>query len=905
MQGIIFIFEEARSVKNKMFTIRIEERRKEGNTWIPAGPRGFYTARDLQRPGLKILDKQLFSMAFQSEIDVRKSEGRFFSLDTEMTLFRVAPCDLKFFLEQCAAKKILCDPDGTPLRFRYAANIIPDIRFRDSGKEVSPEVALAGSRLISPWFAMVSDPVRILSGNCVYELAKGLPCRIVENLLNNRPVPRKRYEEELKKLSRYAGKLNFNLPGKKKTIRNGPVTPLLDIDTSFRFARLAFLYEGAGRFAMGDRQEMIFIPQKNVELYRNFREEAKFRDALENAGVIHRPTSRGEWFLPAGKREEILNRLKRNGFRITHSGHPLEPDIRITWNIGMRDQVLSVGGAVQYGEARTDMENILDAYLSDQPWFGLPNGCRGMIPHDLVQTFQKLEQRGDFRDDDIEFSAWDFSLIAELFQGKKGVSVDHAFGEYLSFLEEIAHGTCNIEIPASLNAGLRPYQETGFSWLAGLQKFGFGGILADDMGLGKTIQVLTLLLHLKKTGTRPHSTLLILPKTLAWNWETEIKKFAPSLETKLHLGQKRDRSPGALRGKDLVITSYGIARQDVDLLSRISWDLVVLDEAQAVKNPDAKISRAVKTLKTSNRLALTGTPIENRPLDLWNIFDFLMPGFLGDRDAFQTAYERSDENSLHTLGALTAPFILRRMKQQVCRDLPQKTEITRFCEFSETQKRIYDKTLETGKQQLSDSAQSMQVLTLLLRLRQAACHPALIPGPAPYTGSSGKFEAILETARDILAGGYKILIFSQFVALLELVKEMFEAHGIEQHTLYGATRQRKAVVDRFKDSPNPCVFLISLKTGGVGLNLTEAGYVFLLDPWWNPAVEHQAVDRSHRIGQENPVTVYRFITKNSVEEQVDQRKEKKRRVERAVLQQGDPGEIPFSKKELLELIRDQ
>lgn len=906
MQGIVFKYEEKRSIKNRLFTVRIEERQKKGNKWVPIGPRGFYTARDLQNPNLKIIDKELFSMAFKSEIDFRKQEARFHSMEEEYTLFRISPYDLKSFLARCRNSCVLCANDGTPVHFRYITNTIPRVFFKETGTGFVPIVFLKETQMSHTGFEMISSPVRILSGNAVYELAQNLPVTIVKQLTSGREIAHDAWKKLVDDLSMYPEAIDFTLPGKKKKkVRNSSVTPVLDFDESLRFARLEYVYDEFGRFTLADKQAVVFNPEKNIELHRNFSEETAIRGRLENQGVKYQHTTRGEWVVPKKNSEEILLGIKRSGFRISLAGRPLELDIRVTWDIKARDNKLIVGGAVQYKTDTTDMENILDAYLSGQRWFDLPGGRRGYIQKTLLQAFNRLDQRGDFRDNDILFDTWDFPLIDQVFQGKTNVIRDDTFESYLSFLAGIAQPGYQTRIPKSLNATLRPYQKTGFSWLAALHKFGFGGILADDMGLGKTIQVLALLLYLKDNRNCAGPSLLAVPKTLIWNWVSEIDRFAPSLDIKIHTGPGRDKTFDNLSNIDLVITSYGLVRMDIDIFSPVTWDLVILDEAQAVKNPAAKISRSIRRLHSSNRIALTGTPIENRPLDLWSLFDFLMPGFLGDKVSFQEIYEQQDREALDTLGILTSPFILRRMKKQVCSELPVKTEVTMLCDFNESQKAVYDDILTTGKHQVSrqvEEAQSMQALTVLLRLRQAACHPSLVPGEEAYHGSSGKFEMVWETAQEILGNGYKILVFSQFVAHLELVRHMFEQHGVEHHVLYGSTRQRHKVVDRFQQSPNPCVFFISLKTGGVGLNLTEAGYVFLLDPWWNPAIENQAIDRSHRIGQENPVTVYRFITRNSVEENVNQLKEKKKLLEKAILNQSEFENIPFSKNELLELI---
>ncbi len=915
MQGIVFVYEKKPSIQNRLLTVRIEERRKKAGVWIPAGGKQVYTARDLQMPGLNILDKAIFSLAFKSETDLRKMEAHFFSLDEEYTRFRISPCDLKVFLERCNARGILCGKDGRVLRFQYTKNSIPDIRFKDVRKDVNVFLSLDGQKKAAFDYATASDPVRIISGTHVYELPKGLPAAMVGDLIQGITLPVNDVEGMVEKLSQYAGKLSLSIPGKPlKERHHAPVVPVIDFHPSFKFADLGFEYKDIGVVPMKDQRQILFDPPKNLEVHRNVTEEQKYRKQLESFGAELRGTNRGDWFIPEGKREHIINNARKHGFALTLSGNCLIPDIQISWDIKTENQEIFVGGTVQYQEGQASLENILDACLCGQCWFDLPGGFKGFIPGRLARDFEYLELRGDVRDDDIRFEGHDLSFVARFFSHKKNVVHDPAFSCYLAFLNDRCTPDSPVRVPDTLKATLRPYQKTGFSWLHGLYRFGFCGILADDMGLGKTLQVLAFLLDLKKRTKGAHLTLVIVPTTLIWNWESEVNRFAPDLNLQCYTGASRDKSLPGLSDTDLMITSYGLVRQDAQILNRVSWDLVVLDEAQAIKNPDSQIAGSVKTLRAASRICLTGTPIENRPLDLWSQFDFLMPGFLGDRTSFQNTYGDQNRDALNRLNILTAPFILRRMKKQVCRELPAKTEITLLCDFSREQKACYDEMLNTGRHQLFAHAdnqprehRTMQILTLLLRLRQAACHPALLPGAEPGENirpeeSSNKFELVLETALEILSSGYKILIFSQFVALLELAGQMFNAYGIKQYALYGTTQKRQEQILGFKKSPDPCIFLISLKTGGVGLNLTEAGYVFLLDPWWNPAVENQAVDRSHRIGQENPVTVYRFITRNSVEENVSRLQARKRDMGETILGHTESTGAPFSEKELLELI---
>ena len=928
MQAIVFIYEESRSVKNKALTVRIEERRKKGNIWIPAGPKKVYTARDLQRPGLNIPDKPLFSMAFKSETDLRQTEARFFSPDQEYTLFRISPYDLEAFLGRCKTKGLLCREDGRLIRFQYVKHTIPEILFTDSGKHFDVSFSLDGHQGAASWYETPSDPVRIISGTRVYELTKGLPVTVIRDLIRGNPIPHQALDRTLEALSRYAGKLTLDIPGRpKKVDRDAAFTPVLDFDPDLAHANLGFEYlnfehKGIGFFPMTDTRRVVLNHQTNRELHRDLSKEQTYRDLLKHHGAVFSTHGPKDCFIPESKRQALLYKAQGQGILLKISGRPLILDIKVNWEIKAKDRDILVGGSVRYQGKRTGMENILDASLCKTPWFDLPGGLKGFIPKGLARDLEHLELRGDFRDDMIRFDHHDLSFIAQFFDTRKNVARDRAFGRYLAFLKDRCLPGRPAKVPRALKANLRPYQKTGFAWLQGLCRFGFCGILADDMGLGKTVQVLAFLLDAKERSQGCHTSLVIVPKTLIWNWESEAQRFAPDLTLLVYTGASRDKLLPGFSDADLVITSYGLVRQDKNRLCKITWDLVVLDEAQAIKNPDSQVSEAVKALKARHRLSLTGTPIENRPLDLWSQFDFLMPGFLGDKAQFQTLYAGQDPDALNRLKTLTAPFILRRMKKQVCKELPGKTEVTLFCDFAREQKACYDRILEKGKCKLAadqkgggprpteprtTESRTMQILTLLLRLRQAACHPALATGIPPGTGirpeeSSRKFEQVLGTAREILESGYKILIFSQFVALLDLVDQMLCAHGIKRFTLYGKTGNRQAQIQGFKDSPDPCVFLISLKAGGVGLNLTEAGYVFLLDPWWNPAVENQAIDRSHRIGQETPVTVYRFITKNSVEEAISRLQAQKQAMGKAVLGHNGIADGALCEKELLELI---
>ncbi|MCB9743106.1 MAG: helicase [Alphaproteobacteria bacterium] len=433
-------------------------------------------------------------------------------------------------------------------------------------------------------------------------------------------------------------------------------------------------------------------------------------------------------------------------------------------------------------------------------------------------------------------------------------------------------------VPAGLQASLRPYQLQGYRWVRFLWSVGLGGILADDMGLGKTLQALCALADLE--GPR----LVVAPTSVIGNWEAEARRFLPRLRTCLFHGPRRRLDPEA----DLVITSYALMRGD-PLIHERAWSAVVLDESQAIKNPESQTAQAAFSLRAERRLTLTGTPIENRLDELWSQLHFLMPGFLGGRASFRDRVERpvsaGDARAAEGLRARVRPFVLRRRKQDVAKDLPPRTDIVLRCELPESQREVYEAVRLAAREEVARMAganRTLEVLELLLRLRQAACHPGLLPGRAP-DAASGKLDELLLRLDEIAAEGHRALVFSQWTSFLDLIGRGLDGLGLGWCRLDGSTRDRQGVVARFQAEDGPPVFLISLKAGGTGLNLTAADYVFHVDPWWNPAVEQQATDRAHRIGQDKPVFAVKLIAADTVEERVLELQERKRALAEAAL----------------------
>ena len=462
-----------------------------------------------------------------------------------------------------------------------------------------------------------------------------------------------------------------------------------------------------------------------------------------------------------------------------------------------------------------------------------------------------------------------------------------------------------LSAPASFTGQLRPYQERGVAWLAFLERWGLGACLADDMGLGKTIEFIAFLLHLKEQEALEKPTLLVCPTSVLGNWEREVKKFAPTLKVMQYHGDKRPKGKAfaeVANRHDLVITSYSLVQRDLKSLQPVSWQVIVLDEAQNVKNPEAKQSQAVRQLESTFRVALTGTPVENRLQELWAILDFLNPGYLGNRQFFQRRFampieKYGDVASLSQLRSLVQPFILRRLKtdREIIQDLPEKQEMTVFCGLSTEQAKLYQKVVEESLAEI-DTAGGLQrrgmILALLVKLKQICNHPVqYLKQDSLEKYHSGKLQRLQEMLEVALAEGDRVLIFTQFAEWGKLLKPYLEKQlGHEVFFLYGGTskKQREEMIERFQQDPQgPPIMILSLKAGGVGLNLTRANHVFHFDRWWNPAVENQATDRVFRIGQTRNVQVHKFVCTGTLEEKIHDMIESKKQLAEQVVSAGE------------------
>ena len=659
---------------------------------------------------------------------------------------------------------------------------------------------------------------------------------------------------------------------------------------------VSFDYEGS-RILARRRGSRIFDRPRQRIVRRDWAAERAAFAQLKDVGFSQpRGTSPGRCDVQAarGPLPDALESLLATGWEVTARDRRIRPAEGVRLEMSSGIDWFELRGDVDFAGARVTLPSLLAAVRRGERMIDLGDGSQGLLPLAWLERYAPLaglspEDEGDA----VRYLPTQAALLDTLLAAEPEVDVDRRFATLrrrLNSIEEVAPAS----EPRGFRGELRAYQREGLGWLRFLQDLGLGGCLADDMGLGKTIQVLALLQtrRLRRVSTdQRRPSLIVAPSSLVHNWIQEAARFTPRLSVISYTGPKRKQLIPDLDRHDVVVTTYGLMRRDAPALRNVSFDYAILDEAQAIKNAGSQAAKAARLIRAEHRLALTGTPVENHIGELWSIFEFLNPGMLGALPAFRglIGNNATGDDSRQTLARALAPFILRRRKQDVLKDLPEKTEQTLYCELDHQQKRHYKELRDHYRASLDRRIESVglgkskiHVLEALLRLRQAACHPGLLD-PARDDQPSAKLDTLLEQIDEVLDGGHKALVFSQFVRLLEIVKQRLDNRGTAYEYLDGKTRDRPQRIERFQTDPDCRLFLISLKAGGLGLNLTAADYVFILDPWWNPAVEAQAVDRAHRIGQTRPVFAYRLIARGTVEEKILKLQQSKRELADAIL----------------------
>ncbi len=573
------------------------------------------------------------------------------------------------------------------------------------------------------------------------------------------------------------------------------------------------------------------------------------------------------------------DRLFKRKVRFDEAALHIEVSSGIDW--------FDLKGEANFGEEKLPLSSVMQAINNNERFVKLSDGTEGIIPKKWIDSlsYASAMVQYDEKEKKARAAKTQIALVETLLGIADKKSCDEGFNKFKEKFENFRE-IKEAPLPGQFTGVLREYQKAGYNWMHFLKEFSFGGCLADDMGLGKTAQVLCMLLHEKEQGSKGPS-LIVVPTSLVFNWVNEVKKFAPSLEVYVHHGMDRERGIKGImkKGADLIITTYGTLRNDAEIFKEPKFHYIVLDESQSIKNPLSKNSKSVFGLKSSHRLVLTGTPIENNTMELWSQFAFLNPGLLGKMEHFKSAFASRIENNkdkakAEALKGMLNPFLLCRKKEHVAKELPEKQVTLLYCKMEPKQRDFYDYWREKFREEIKESIKTqgfmqsrMKILAGLTKLRQICNHPLLVD--ESFVGDSGKFNLLIENILPVISSGHKCLIFSSFVKTLHIFRDYFTKNNIGFSYLDGSTTNRKKVVDSFQNNEEIKVFLISLKAGGLGLNLTAADYVFVVDPWWNPAAEMQAIDRAHRIGQDKKVFVYKAITKDSVEEKILEMQQKK------------------------------
>jgi superfamily II DNA or RNA helicase len=666
-------------------------------------------------------------------------------------------------------------------------------------------------------------------------------------------------------------------------------------------ASVHFDYDGIS-VEMTRRVAELFDKRRSAIVQIDTAFHEKSIELLTSLGVKMRQDYNGTRLtLGKNKLPSIVAQLIHHGWHVEADGKLYRTGSRFDIAIVSGIDWFELQGKAHFDEASVDLPRLLQSLRAGDRSVVLDDGSIGVIPEQWIKRFGGVATLGSAEDGSVKFSRSQLGLLDALLAERDDINIDEKFAEARNALRAFDRVHPQ-EPPAGFVGTLRPYQKLAQGWFEFLRTLGFGGCLADDMGLGKTIQVLSMLETRRELKTGP--SLIVVPRSLVFNWIAEAGKFTPHIRILDQSHSQRRRATEHLSDFDLVITTYGTLRRDAAFLKDFEFDYVILDEAQAIKNAATEASKAARLLKSRHRLALSGTPIENHLGELWSLFDFLNPGMMGRVGRFGTLAQDADADERKVIAAAVRPFILRRTKKQVAPELPDRIEQTIVVELDEAERKGYDELRDYYRQALmskidADGIGKSQIVILeaLLRLRQAACHPGLID-KTRVAEPSAKLDELLVRLNTATESNERVLVFSQFTSLLAIVKMRLKQENVDFLYLDGKTKNRQALVEQFQSGTGPSVFLISLKAGGVGLNLTAARTVFLLDPWWNPAVEAQAIDRTHRIGQEQTVFATRFIAADTVEQKVLELQAKKRGLADAIVNADSAGISSLTRDDL-------
>jgi len=804
----------------------------------------------------------------------------------------------RFHLRMSPGQDVVVDwDDGLPWQFHLEVT-----REREGGRYTLTGVLRRGEERMA-----VSDPVLLLSTGFVFV---GARCGRLEDfgafawishLRRDGPIvaAEEHGEDLLHALMRLPKLPRLTLPPELRyeeataipvprlAVRRAPP----EWRTDRLWGELSFDYDGTVITA-GDPGRGLFQARERRFLLRDRAAEEGAAVRLQQLGFRRAPsydTGADILALPPRVLPRAVRALTHEGWRVEAEGRLYRRPGAVRVEVASRIDWFELRGAVEFGDVAAPLPAVLAAVRRGDPVVLLGDGTYGVLPEEWLARYGLLAGLGKPEHEHLRFARSQVGLLDALLASQPDTTCDETFARAREELRRF-DGVAPVDPPRAFAGVLRGYQRDGLGWFRFLQRFHFGGCLADDMGLGKTVQVLALLASRRDQAAGP--SLVVVPKSLVFNWKEEAARFAPELRVLDHTGTGRTAPGDHYRAYDVVLTTYGTLRRDAPGLAGVQFDYVILDEAQAVKHAGTVTAKAARLLRSSHRLVLTGTPVENHLGELWSLFEFLNPGMLGAASVFRLGGVDGRDPPAETRALLAQalrPFILRRTKEQVARELPPKNEQTLFCELSAPERAVYNDLRDHYRRALLGRIErdglaraKIFVLEALVRLRQAACHLGLIDR-SRRGEPSAKLDLLLARLGEVVDGGHKALVFSQFTSLLAIVRDRLDRDRVPYAYLDGRTRDRAARVREFERDSRCALFLVSLKAGGLGLNLTAADYVFLLDPWWNPAAEAQAIDRAHRIGQTRPVFAYRLIARDTVEEKVLALQDTKRALAQSII----------------------
>lgn len=780
--------------------------------------------------------------------------------------------------------KLFFDPFST-LKFYYEISSTGNDQLELKGKWRSGNGT--GPLEECPWLFLSEPPLVIKHGTlCLFsgEIEPKWYALVYPKPLQIDQVQMQKLQAEWKEDPEWAPPLEWT--SAKSDLLATPIQPLPFLELTDRtgaFANLWMDYGPLGKFQCDDPKP---VSWRHPQAEKNWE-----KDLLET-DFIRKIVDESHYYCPLDKVAKSLTFLLEIGWKIfDHIGRQVLRQKGRSVQLEIEGDLLVVTGRISYDAHEADMTHLIGAFNRREQFLTLDAHSVGLIDRASVE-----EELGALTSEEVVSNR---IVMKKNRLGLLGSLLDEApvtqGSQLAEAISQIKGDPSILPTPPKegFQGNLFPYQQQGLNWLCYLKRLGFSGLLADEMGLGKTVQVLAFFSHLD--FKRP--TLIVAPTSLLFNWRREIEKFLPGASLYVHNGKQRLESAEELKTYGIILTSYALLRQDQELFQSIQYETIVLDEGQYIKNPDSQIAQAIFSLRSSMRLVLSGTPIENRWEDLWSLFHFLMPDLLGERKEFSAkmAAAASDPRYLQQTKKKTRPFLLRRKKQEVAIDLPERITQVVWVEMPDVQRNLYEEWVRKNKFGLlkkidleGAAPHRMEILEAILRLRQICSHPWLI-GEAMEEdplAASAKMERLIADVEEVVAEGRKVLIYSQFTQMLRLIQKEVAARFGKHVYLDGSTDDRESIVRQFQEDPETQIFLISLKAGGVGLNLTAADYVFLYDPWWNEAVENQAIDRAHRVGRKDTVIARRYVTALSIEEKLMRLKEHKRSLAEGILDIG-------------------